>query len=524
MERENKERIGYEVGSEGVERLVDQVENVCLHERRRIEFVSAPKIVSLQMELGMWADEEKRIRERLRSAPPPGDRRSRRRNAWFAAGIALVLTVAGFFFSLLAFDPFRLGWKSYLYCVGIAIVSPYCIERCLEAWDCRRLITVLATFAGTAAITSLILLAVIRGDLFSQELKESETPVVVTDESRAVPQDDNHFYEQALPLLQLVMALLAVAMELGAGLAFHDAKRFGTDSGEDSETVAKELIAVRMKMATVGSQIIEYANEGAVFEERFWRDFCHTMLTHTKRRALGKLLTLGLCILFLAPHVARADEPRLNLIVLIDLSASVASKGPDGRTDFEKNVTAVTELLASVPAGSHVTILGITGNSFGEPDILLRANVPRDAGYFGERLAAAHQQVVRAWHERSARVVPDAKQTDILGALLVASQLFGESTGEERKVLVIYSDMRQATPELSLERHRPPSAEAAPIMVERNLPVPDLKAVEVDALGVDAAGRNAAGWECLRQFWESYFIPAGTHLRSFTVLRGLPGL
>jgi len=202
MEYENpSEVMGEELGCAGVERLVDQVEAICAHERRRIELANESKIIGLRMELAMWADEEHRIGERLRLAPPPGDRRARLRDAWLAGIVALVLTVAGFFFSLLAFDPFRLGWKSYLYCLGIAVVSPFCVEKCLKEWDRRNLIKGAATIACAAALASLVLLAVIRGDLVGQQLKDAQTQVVITDDTAAAPQNDNHFYEEALPLL-----------------------------------------------------------------------------------------------------------------------------------------------------------------------------------------------------------------------------------------------------------------------------------------------------------------------------------
>jgi hypothetical protein len=525
MENEHHSQVmGEELGYAGVERLVDQVEDVCVHERQRIELTNESRIIGLRMELAMWADEEKRIGERLRLAPPPGDRRSRQLQAWFAAGVALVLTVAGFFFSLLAFDPFRLGWKSYLYCLGIAVVSPFCVEKYLKEWDCRQLIKGAATIACAAALASLVLLAVIRGDLVGQQLKDAETRVVITDDAPAVPQNDNRFYEQALPLLQLVMALLAVAMELGAGLALHDAKRLGSDSGEDSEKVARERMQVRLRMAALLSRMTDLSNEGPVFEARFWRDFYRAMLTHTARKALGKLLAFGLCFALVGAGALRADEQRLNLVVLLDLSASVASKGPDGKTDLQKNVAAVTELLTHVPAGSHITILGITANSFAEPDILLRADIPCDAGYFGERLTAAHRQLVRAWQQRVAAIAPDARQTDVLGALLVASQIFRETPSEERNVLITYSDMRQATAELNLERSPAVSVNSLLIKVEKPASVPDLKGIEVYDLGVDAADRDALYWERLRQFWNGYFETAGAHLRSYSVLRDPPGL
>jgi hypothetical protein len=518
---QHSEDLGQELGYDGVDGLVDQVEAVCVRERRRIELTNEPTIVRLQMELAMWRDEERRVSERLRLAPPSGDFRLRRLEARFSTGFAFVLTVAGFFFSLLALDPYRLGWKSYLYCAGVALACPYGVHKCIKEWDCRRLIRVLSALAGVAALASLVLLAVIRGSLFAHEIKDAESQMVITDDSATAPLDGNDFYKETLPQLQLAMALLAVAMELEAGLALYDARQLSSDSDEDREEIAKQLMALRTQMASVGSQIVEHSNEASAFEARFWRDFYRAMLTRTTKKALGKLLALSLFMSFVCAGAARAQQQSISLVVAVDLSASVAAKGPDGRTDFEKDAAAVGELLAHVPAGSRIAILGITGNSFGEPDILLQANVPQDSGYFGEKLGAAHKELVKAWWAKASHLAPSAKQTDILGALSLAEQFFHE-VPNGRKVLVIYSDMRQATPELNLEGRS--ASKRKTLAQEVTGPMPDLAGVEVYALGVDATVSGSAAWQRLKLYWTMYFKAAGSNLQAYLVLRDAPVL
>lgn len=88
--------------------------------------------------------------------------------------------------------------------------------------------------------------------------------------------------------------------------------------------------------------------------------------TKTGFRVLHKLLIL-ITALVLVPHARAATAPPLNLVVAIDLTKSVAVKGTDGKTEFQKNVDGVTRLLAQVPANTHVTVLGITGHSFANP-------------------------------------------------------------------------------------------------------------------------------------------------------------
>src|SRR5262249_3041930 len=143
--------------------------------------------------------------------------------------------------------------------------------------------------------------------------------------------------------------------------------------------------------------------------------------------------------------------------------------------------------------------------SFGEPYILLSARVPDDPGYFGEKLQAAHQQLIALWKRRSAQLQPNFKQTDIFGALLTAEHIFSESPQARRKVFVIFSDMRHSTAELDFE-----SGNSVPNFAQLKrrpnaVPVAALKGVEVYALGVDGAGKPITYWQTLKVFWEEYF-------------------
>ena len=146
-----------------------------------------------------------------------------------------------------------------------------------------------------------------------------------------------------------------------------------------------------------------------------------------------------------------------------------------------------------------------------------------DPGYFGERLQAARLRLVAAFEQRAKNVHPTAPKTDILGALIVASDLFRSSPGR-RNVLVIFSDMRQDTSVLDLEHARIVSASLAMIKAEKGRLLPDLHAVAIYILGVDGAGKDMAYWQTLRDFWTSYFNKTGATLRSYSVLRDPPDL
>jgi len=516
------EYVGRQLGHEAVDHVVQRAEDYCECEKRHIEVANQPRILALRAELSLLVERERDLKERVRRAPPAGDLSSRRRKSRYYWAVALFLSIAGFFFSLLAFDPYRLGWKSYLYCVGIAVVSPFCVDKFLESWGNPKLIKVLAAVACAAALTSLVLLALIRGDVLIQYVQTASPVVIFGGESAASSEPQNNFFNATLPRLRLLMALLALAMELGAGLALHDARRLGLDAGEDSAKIGSELLAIQREMVARVYEISALQNAPAVFVTQFWRDFYRAMLNGTVRSALTKFSILVLCVLLLGPGAAYAGE-LVNLVIALDLSKSVAVKDSNQKAEFDKNLAGVGRLLATLPAGSRVTVVAITDNSFAQPYILLAAEVGEDEGYFKERLAVARRQVVSAWMKRSKRLSPQFPHTDVLGSLLVAGEIFKQTPGA-RKVLVIFSDMRQETAAINLETPSLVFAERLIAKVEKQRLLTDLQSVEVYMLGVDSAGKSVAYWDSLRDFWAVYFRRAGASLKSYSILRDLPEL
>lgn len=462
----------------------------------------------------------------IRHAAPLSEVQNRRRKAAYYWTVTIVLALAGFVFSLLSFDPYRLGWKSYLYCLGIAIVTPFLIEEVIERWNLEKLVRTLATVAGIAALVSLVLLAVIRGDLLAHETQGAD-PVVVSDDAEAgttatpQPQQDD-FYGETLILLRLAMALLAVAMELGAGLALHRAWRTTEVTVDDWNELRGELRKLRGQMVALATEMTALQNEPAIFVARFWRNFYYAMLTHTARNAIAKLLVGALLVMIPAFHMKAAAEEQVTIVAAIDLTQSVGTAGADQKTDFQKNLTGVTNLLGQAPVSSRVIVLGITDKSFAQPYILLSARVGDDPGYFGERLAAARRQLVATWKHRSAMLQPEFKYTDIVGVLLIAGQLFDASPKASRKILVIFSDMRHYTRELDVES---PGVVPPLAVLERKsgtIPTAHLQNVEVHVVGVDGAGKSLAYWQGLQRFWTEYFDRSRAILRTYSVLRDLP--
>ncbi len=512
---------GEELGRKALADALAKADAYCTHETQRLALENQSRIAALQAELARLQDEEHRIEQRLHRALPAADAQERRRKAIYYWLVTSALTVAGFFFSLLAFDPYRLGWKSYLYCAGIALIAPFCVEKFLETWSSPKLLKTLATVACIAALTSLVLLSLVRGDVLTQEFKVAAPILILSGETPAAPAQTD-FYQQTVCLLRAVMALLALAMEIGAGLALYEARRHSPSAGEDAGRVAQELQAIQQRMVAKLEELRKIENAAAVFQHQFWRDFYRALADGvSSSRALVKASAFVLAMLLALSTNVQAAEP-LNLVIALDLTKSVAVGSPGQRQEFEKNIEATAHILARVPANTRITVIGITDQSFGEPLTVLDARIPADAGYFQERLTAARQALLQAWAARAKSLVPSFKRTDILGVLLLASQIF-QNSPKSGKVLVIFSDMRENAGNLNLEKSKG-DVHLALARAAQGRTTPDLKGVEVYVLGADNARKPMSYWTSLRDSWAEYFKRTGADLKTYTVLRELPDL
>lgn len=517
---------GHNLGIEGVEHLTGRAEAYCERERERIALASEPRIQELQAHGGHLSHRMTLLLERLRRAAPPGDvpRRRQKSRFYWAAGIGLV--VAAFGFSVIGLAPYRLGWMGYLYCFGIASITAFAVEEFLAVWESERLLKWVATGVFLAAVIGSALLAEIRGDLFAREAEQSSAAVVIEDvsPSSAPAQPEDTFYQSTRNLLRAMMILFAFAIDIGAGIAIHRALMQGAVTGEDPEELLRELGKVRGEIGAVRAEITALQNGPAMFVARFWRDFYRAMLTQTAQKAIAK--GLGVLVVSSVLWSARATaQDHVNLAMALDLSISEGAKGADGKSPFDRNVDGVARLLASVPAGSTVTVIGITEDSIRDPTPLLRAELALDPGYFGERLAAAHAGLVRVWRARAARLAPSARATDIIGALQLAHELFASPARKgSRNVLVIFSDMRNATRTLNLEAPHLQSPDAMLATLAQPAEIADLTGVTVYVIGANGGGKSIRNWEATKEFWIAYFTKVGARCAGYSTLITLPDL
>lgn len=496
---------------------MERAEAVCECERQRIELANQPLITAKKAEYASEFEKDGELKARVYQAKPPHEHRARRRRIIYCWSVAAVLIVAGFVLSELTLEPFQLGLKGLFYCSGIAISVPYLVETMLDRLANEKLIRVLVTVSSIVALISLMTLAVIRGELLAKHTQEDSSAVVIDGEEPQTNQGKTSFYDDTVPLLQMVMVLLAFSMEIGAGIAVHEAERVSANLGESYDELKRARDGVQVKLAQLVQEIMALQSEPTVFVTKFWRDFHCAVL----KRSIGnaaKAFTIGLLFILFPSTPATKAQQRVELVVLIDLSRSVGANGPDGRSEFQKNVAAVSQVLRQVPAGGHVTVLGITDDSFAQPYFLLRATVAADAGYFGEKLALARQRLETSWKTRSRDLAPSFAGTDLFGAFLVAGQIFQKAGAGRRDVLVVFSDMWQETGDLNFGKVAKPCAPEVMERVRAHKLLANLKDADV---GTESPGRTKGQWACVHQFWMTYFSEAQAALWDYSLLRNV---
>ncbi len=128
----------------------------------------------------------------------------------------------------------------------------------------------LATVACVAALASLVLLSLIRGDVLAQQIKAASPVVIFTGETPPqAPPPETGFYDKTVCLLRLVMALLAFSMEIGTGIALYEARRYSANAGEDPARLSQEVGSIRQQMIAKLAELRNTENAPAVFRNQF---------------------------------------------------------------------------------------------------------------------------------------------------------------------------------------------------------------------------------------------------------------
>jgi hypothetical protein len=518
---------GSQLAASAVEHIAQNAEHYCDEECDRMALGNEPRIHELNAEGQHLQEHAAHLKERLHAIPHPASPEERKRRIRYYTAVGIMLAFAGLAFTIIAFDPFRLGVIGVLYALGIAIATPFAVAEFLEAWKAEYIKRTVIAVVFAAAIVGGMLLASVRGEVMARKVATTTPPVTIESDMAPAPASypapAPSFYETTAASLQLLLLLFAIAIDLSSGIALHRARAERAAIDGEYEAVAQELATVRQRLGAIVYEITALSNAPAAFKATFWRDFYGTVLAQTIRKAATKGLTLALVLAAFFPYHAFAAE-RTNIVIALDLSVSEGMIGENGTTAFAKNVAAIGKVLATVPPNSHITVIRIGRDSIMNPTPLLSAEVPSDEGYFGEQLAAARDALVRTWRARAARLMPTEQGTDILGALQLAAEILRVSTPHGRRILMVFSDMRNATKALNLEIADPDTSTAFMAAAqERNLTV-DLRGVTVYVGGANGGGTEIRTWKGIKDFWMAYFEKAGAQCASYSMLSAPPDI
>lgn len=527
------EEQSYRLAQESFEGLWGCAAETIGCEKVRREHHNRSEILALRGRYTSLLDRRKELKEQLRHAPE-GDLANAGRERWFYAGIALVLIVAGVALAEFTVVPFGMGREAWALCVGLGLVTPFLVDVNLEQFSSRTVIRIVSLVALMSGLAGLIVLAFLRGDILAFYLHTS----VSADPSNTLQYASaaTHFYTHAIPLLRVSLAALAVAMELGSGMAIFEFRKRDPLPQQQVADLRKELEEVENELADIIARVTQLEEDPVVIEALFWRNFNLGFLESIKRHTtlLPVMLLCGIFFGFAAlpnahaqilpqnPSQTYASSHRRREVIELDRTLSVAAQGYDGESEYEKDANGVCATIERAAPGSQITVLGITDQSFSRPDMLLNAAVPRSAGplLFQNRIVLAKANLVRQF-KRASSGKPRFPQTDIFGALVLAADMLREGSGAP-KTLIVFSDMRNSADGIDLERPSTVPIQEALRQAERQDLVAPLSGVDVYVLGVDGEGKSVAYWQSLKHFWEAYFRKTGAVLREYSALRDFP--
>jgi len=482
----------------------------CQMFKRKIELIVAPRIRKAKHTGSLSKMKEAEIVDRKNKAGGTKDSATvkiRMKKGKFHLGFGIMLGAVSCAFVLFALKPFQAGWVSYLLAFGITGATIYCIDKALVSYfESRWLIFGISALCVGFAIFGHVLISIIRAELFKELYGSSGVS----------------FYSKAVNLLGIALPFLCVSLELGAGLSLFSAKEnLWSPDVQDY----KELEKYRAKMIEMDAEIERLKNlpeeEELAFSEAAMEGAKEALAPKEKNieKKLAWIIPVSiLIILFLGLFAVKvfSSENEGLTIVALDLSKSSLSKDSEGFTEFKKNLKGVEEVLSQLEPGSRIIVVGITQSSFSNPLIILEKAIPREPGFFKEKLKTARDELAKEWTDRSKLLKAEYEESDIFGVISLASHLLN---GKKSAKLILFSDLRHYAGDFDLESPSIVDYENLLKEVEAQGLIPSLYGVGVYCLGVHCIGKSFGYWQSLSKFWEGFFAKSQATLKIYSLLR-----
>jgi phosphate/sulfate permease len=456
------------------------------------------------------------LQELSGGASPAAHRTSLYRGVFYL-GLTLLIILGEFWLVSWTLQPYAHGIERLVIAGSIVLVGIIAFEKYLDQMQkvqpesVKKCILNLLVIALIGLVSAGLLLAFVRGEFLKAQSAAEDLSGKVRLAER--------FYGNTA-FMPAIMGILAVCLAIISGIALHEGLSRVIQSGTYL-SLAKKHQRLNKQIETTAIRIREWES----VPERGTTEFMKGLEEGKARKNLQKkpherfvtspyfILLMALLLVLLIVALAGADEVD-SVLILIDTSKSSLCKSYVGQTEFKENVSFVPGVIEKLQPGSYFRVVGITDESFGNARVFIkRVQLPTEKGVFGERLARAKLDLIDRW--KKVNIESIAKETDIIGALNLASIMLNAEQGGKK--LIILSDMRN-TKYVNLEN--PSVIKYGLLMeVEKQGLIPDLKDVKVRALGVSSCGKNLKYWTSLKRFWEEFFKKAGANLQAFSIER-----
>ena len=228
----------FAIGERALFRVVDETDEFCSWEKKRIELASAGEKATLDLKIAWLTERLDALNATIRQCP--ANPASRRVLIVYYALVAIICFVVGTDLAYLCLAPFGFGLAAVLAAVGCAVGSAFWTDHLLRqrGETFQRVLPVVGFFA---AIAGGLLLALVRGDVFNQFLQSAISGGdIALDQGVA-------FYRGAVWKLQGFLVLFGFALEIAAGWAWFELLKM-IASGSEAERAKTELAAVLTEM------------------------------------------------------------------------------------------------------------------------------------------------------------------------------------------------------------------------------------------------------------------------------------
>jgi hypothetical protein len=512
----------YSLAHDGLANTISAAHASFAQECQRIQEHNKPKIAALEKRLDYLRTKRCGLLQQIEPLLSQGVGGTR--TLFLSLLGALCFALVGFVLSRKTIEPFQLGLSGEVFSFGLTLLLPYAIDRIIRRFSLQRLVPLMLDMVLVlTAIATMVAFSGIRADVFRHALTGGEA-VVFDSLGTSLPAPDESANKVA-DLLRWAWISAALGFELACGLCWSDfaESRRGSNAGLLNK-LEKKLLKVEQQYFAAITEIQERFSEPQESYSRQWADFRRGLSDAMARLGdvAGRSGRAAALILvgFLAAHTAMGADP-LHLVAEVDLSATEKVVGFGARSQFEENIAVLPQLLANLPAGARVSLVGITDQTLSNPLIVLGARLSDDSGYFDSRLVRGRRDLISEWQSRTKGLKPTAPHTDVIGGFMFAGEVFSHSNAE-RKVLAFFSDMRNEQPGvLDLERPETIIVTKSIKAIEKQGLIPDLRGVQIYIFGAGdhSAKKRPEYLVSLRAFWAEYVRRSGATLRVFSTTR-----